>query len=281
MIITKIKGGLGNQLFQYATGRAVASHHKLPLKLDLTWFETNNLHNGYRLDQLAIQAEIATENEIIKLKGENNILFSALRKVGLFKKKSYFKEKRSSNFDGGVFKNKFLYLNGYWQNELYFSNIRESLLGELSPINSMSDLGYAYLESIEQSNSVSLHVRRGDYLNLRNIGVLGVDYYTKAVDYIRQNVENPTFYIFSDDLEWCKDNLGFLDNCIYVDRTQTEIEDLKLMSFCRHNIIANSSFSWWGAWLNQNPNKIVIAPKGWLLNDTSSSNVILSDWVKV
>jgi len=281
MIITKIKGGLGNQLFQYATGRAVASHHKLPLKLDLTWFENNKLHNGYRLDQLAIQAEIATENEIIKLKGENNILFSALRKVGLFKKKSYFKEKRSSNFDGGVFKNKFLYLNGYWQNELYFSNIRESLLGELSPINSMSDLGYAYLESIEQSNSVSLHVRRGDYLNLKNIGVLGVDYYTKAVDYIRQNVESPTFYIFSDDLEWCKDSLGFLDNCIYVDRTQTEIEDLKLMSFCRHNIIANSSFSWWGAWLNQNPDKIVIAPKGWLLNDTGSSKVILSDWVKV
>ena len=281
MIITKIKGGLGNQLFQYATGRAVASHHKLPLKLDLTWFETNKLHNGYRLDQLAIQAEIATENEIVYLKGQNNILFSALRKVGLFKRKSYFKEKRSSYFDGGVFKNKFLYLNGYWQNELYFSNIRESLLGELSPINSMSDLGYAYLESIEQSNSVSLHVRRGDYLNLKNIGVLGVDYYTKAVDYIRQNVENPTFYIFSDDLEWCKDNLGFLDDCIYVDRTQTEIEDLKLMSFCRHNIIANSSFSWWGAWLNQNPNKVVIAPKCWLLDDTGSSNVILSDWVKV
>ena len=281
MIITKIKGGLGNQLFQYATGRAVASHHKLPLKLDLTWFETNKLHNGYRLDQLAIQAEIATENEIIKLKGENNILFSALRKVGLFKKKSYFKEKRSSNFDGGVFKNKFLYLNGYWQNELYFSNIRKLLLGELSPINSMNNLGYAYLENIEKSNSVSLHVRRGDYLNSKNIGVLGVDYYTKAIDYIRQNVENPTFYIFSDDLEWCKDSLGFLDDCIYVDRTQTEIEDLKLMSFCRHNIIANSSFSWWGAWLNQNPNKIVIAPKGWLLNDTSSSNVILSDWVKV
>ncbi len=281
MIITKIKGGLGNQLFQYATGRAVASHHKLPLKLDLTWFETNKLHNGYRLDQLAIQAEVATENEIIKLKGENNILFSALRKVGLFKRKSYFKEKRSSYFDGGVFKNKFLYLNGYWQNELYFSNIRELLLGELSPINSMNDLGYVYLESIEKSNSVSLHVRRGDYLNLKNIGVLGVDYYTKAVDYIRQNVESPTFYIFSDDLEWCKDSLGFLDDCIYVDRTQNEIEDLKLMSFCRHNIIANSSFSWWGAWLNQNPNKIVIAPKGWLLNDTSSSNVILSDWVKV
>ena len=114
---------------------------------------------------------------------------------------------------------------------------------ELSPINLMNDLGFAYLESINRSNSVSLHVRRGDYLNLKNIGVLDVDYYMKAVEYIRTIVENPTFYIFSDDLEWCKNNLGFLDDCIYVDRTQTEIDDLQLMSYCRHNIIANSSFS--------------------------------------
>ena len=151
---------------------------------------------------------------------------------------------------------------------------------ELSPISSLNKLGYSCLESIKKTNSVSLHVRRGDYLNLKNIGVLDVDYYTKAVEYIRKNVENPTFYIFSDDLEWCKNSLGFLDDFIFVDRTQTEIGDLKLMSFCRHNIIANSSFSWWSAWLNQNPKKIVIAPKGWLLNDPGSNKVILSDWVK-
>jgi hypothetical protein len=280
MIITKIKGGLGNQLFQYAVGRAVALHHKVPLKLDLTIFETYKLHNGYRLDQFAIQADIAPKNEIIKLKGGNNVLFSALRKVGLVKRKSYFKEKRTSYFDASVFKNNSVYLDGYWQNELYFKNIRELLLRELSPVSSMSDLDCAYLECIKNSNSVSLHVRRGDYLNSKNINVLDVDYYVKAVDYIRKNVKNPTFYIFSDDLEWCKNNLGFLNGCIYVDRTQTEIDDLKLMSFCRHNIIANSSFSWWGAWLNQNPKNTVIAPKGWLLNDPGSSNVILSDWVK-
>ena len=281
MIITKIKGGLGNQLFQYATGRAVASHHKLPLKLDLTWFETHKLHNGYRLDQLSIRADIATKNQIFKLKGRNNLLFSALRKGGFVKRKSYFKEKRNSYFDASIFKHNFIYLNGYWQNELYFSNIRELLLRELSPINSMNDLGSDYLEHINKSNSVSLHVRRGDYLNLKNINVLDVDYYMKAVEYIRKNVEKPTFFIFSDDLEWCKNNLGFLDSFIYVDRTQTEIEDLKLMSFCQHNIIANSSFSWWGAWLNQNPNKTVIAPKSWHLNDPGSRNVILTDWIKV
>lgn len=280
MIITKIKGGLGNQLFQYAVGRAVALHHKAPLKFDLTIFETYKLHNGYRLDQFAIQADIATDNEIINLKGGNNVLFSALRKAGLVNRKSYFKEKQSSYFDTSVFKNNFVYLDGYWQNELYFSDIRKLLLREISPVISMDDYGCAYLESISKSNSISLHVRRGDYLNLKNINVLEVDYYMKAAEYIRKNVENPTFYIFSDDLEWCKNSLGFLDDCIYVDRTQTEIDDLKLMSFCRHNIIANSSFSWWGAWLNQNPNKIVIAPRGWLLNDPGSSNVIPSDWVK-
>ena len=280
MIITKLKGGLGNQLFQYAAGRAVALHHKVPLKLDLTILKTDKLHNGYRLDQFAIQADIATDNEIVKLKGGNNVLISALRKAGLVKKKSYFKEKRSSYFDRGIFKNNFVYLNGYWQNELYFSNIRELLLEELSPISSMNDLGCAYLEQIKKTNSVSLHVRRRDYLTLENIGVLDVDYYMKAVGYIRKNLEEPTFYIFSDDLDWCKKSLGFLDGCIYIDRTQTEIDDLKLMSFCQHNIIANSSFSWWGAWLNQNPKKTVIAPKGWLLNDPGSSNVILPDWVK-
>ena len=280
MIIIKIKGGLGNQLFQYAVGRALALHHRLPLKLDLTIFKTYKLHR-YLLDQFAIQADIATEDEIIKLKGRNNVLFSALRKAGLVKRKSYLKEKRSSYFDASVFKNDDVYLDGYWQNELYFSDIREELLRDLTSISSISDLGVFYMEGIKKSNSVSLHVRRGNYLNLENFNVLDIDYYMKAVEYIRKNVEKPTFYIFSDDLEWCKNSLGFLDNCIFVDSTKTEIDDLKLMSFCKHNIIANSSFSWWGAWLNQNCKKTVIAPKGWLLNDPGSSNVILSDWVKM
>ena len=279
MIIIKIKGGLGNQLFQYAVGRALALHHRSPLKLDLTIFETYKLHR-YLLDQFAIQADIATEDEIIKLKGRNNVLFSALRKAGLVKRKSYLKEKRSSYFDASVFKNDDVYLDGYWQNELYFSDIREELVRDLTSISSMSDLGVVYMEGIKKSNSVSLHVRRGNYLNLKNFNVLDIDYYMKAVEYIRKNVEKPTFYIFSDDLEWCKSTLAFLDDCIYVERTQTEIDDLKLMSFCQHNIIANSSFSWWGAWLNQNPNKTVVAPKGWIINDPDSSNVIPSDWVK-
>ena len=112
------------------------------------------------------------------------------------KRKSYFKEKRSSYFDANVFKNKFVYLDGYWQNELYFSDIRELPLQDLTSISSISDLGVAYLEGIKNSNSVSLHIRRGNYLNLKNFNVLNVDYYMKAVDYIRENVEKSIFYIF-------------------------------------------------------------------------------------
>ena len=139
MIIIKIKGGLGNQLFQYAVGRAVALHHRL-LNLISQYSKLISCIR-YLLDQFAIQADIATENEIIKLKGGNNVLFSALRKAGLVKRKSYLKEKRSSYFDASVFKNDDVYLDGYWQNELYFSDIRELLLRELTSISSMSDLG--------------------------------------------------------------------------------------------------------------------------------------------
>jgi len=117
-------------------------------------------HNGYRLNQFAIQADIATSDEIMDLKGGNNALSSALRKVGLVKRKSYFKEKRSSYFAEGVFKSNCVYLDGYWQNESYFSDIRELLLVELSPNSSMNVLSCAFLERIKTINSVSLHVRR-------------------------------------------------------------------------------------------------------------------------
>ncbi len=135
MIITKIKGGLGNQLFQYAVGRSLALRHKAPLKLDLTIYETYKLHNGYRLDQFEIQADIATSSEIVSLKGGSSTLYSALRKAGLVKRKSYYKEKRSSYFDTSIFNNNYIYIDGYWQNELYFSDIRELLLRRISAYN--------------------------------------------------------------------------------------------------------------------------------------------------
>ena len=175
-------------------GRAVALHHKAPLKFDTTIFETYKLHNGYRLNQFAIQAEIAAENEIINLKVEVCAIF-CITKNWVLLRENLISKKNAALFRCSVFKNNFVYLDGYWQNELYFSNIRELLLKELSPNSSMNDLDMLIWTSIKKSNSLSLHVRR-DYLNLKNINVLDVDYYLKAVDYIRKIIEKPTFYIF-------------------------------------------------------------------------------------
>lgn len=280
MIITKIIGGLGNQLFQYAAGRAIAHSKGLRLKLDLTGFDSYNLHHGYRLNEFSIDAEVASTKEIFSLKGPENILYSKLRKLGAFKPKTYYNEKQSSSFDEQVYQHRSIYLDGYWQNELYFRGIREILLNELVLQQTTSDVDSLYLKQIESCNSVSIHVRRGDYLLHRGIGVLGIDRYKKAISMIKDRVDTPHFFIFSDDMHWCKDNFKFLDNCTFVEHTQTEVSDLKLMSACQHNIIANSSFSWWAAWLNVSPNRTIIAPAGWRLDDPGSENIILSNWLK-
>jgi hypothetical protein len=172
-------------------------------------------------------------------------------------------------------------LDGYWQNELYFKDLRSVLLQELTPAVPLNRVETDYLLQMRFPGSVSIHVRRGDYLNIKNIGVLDVDYYKNAINYIVDRVKDPRFFIFSDDMNWCKVNFNFLKQPIYVSETRNEIVDLQLMSSCNHNIIANSSFSWWGAWLNQNPNKIVVAPKGWRLDDPGSNNIILQDWVQL
>ncbi|NCP72632.1 MAG: alpha-1,2-fucosyltransferase [Shewanella sp. CG18_big_fil_WC_8_21_14_2_50_42_11] len=281
MIITKITGGLGNQLFQYAVGKAVSHHHNVPLKLDITAYETYKPHNGYRLDQFAINAEIANTQEIAKLKGANHLLAKVLRKAGQLNKQRYYSEKERTIYDAQVFAREECYLDGYWQNEQYFLKIRDIFLQDITPKFSLSNQAQAYQRQIMASHSVSLHVRRGDYLNHPEIGVLDISYYQQAHAYMVSKVEDPVFYIFSNNLAWCKQNFKFIENAVYIEGTQTEIDDLMLMSQCQHNIIANSSFSWWGAWLNDNSNKIVIAPKRWMAVNPKGYKWSSNDWVEI
>lgn len=281
MIIAKITGGLGNQLFQYAVGRAVAMHHQVPLKLDITAYETYKLHNGYRLDQFNIEADIASRDEIVRLNGANNLFCRVLRKAGLVKNKTYYTEKQRTIYDPAVFAESSRYLEGYWQNEQYFFQIRKVLLKELSSKAPLSTQAQTYMSRIQNTNAVSIHVRRGDYLNHPEIGVLDLDYYKKAVEYIKSNVESPEFFVFSNDLDWCKQNFGFIDKPIYIENTQSEIDDLVLMSQCQHNIVANSSFSWWSGWLNQSPNKVVVAPKKWIAINPNGYKWALDTWVEI
>jgi len=281
MIITKISGGLGNQLFQYALGRAVAKHHDVPLKLDITAYENYKLHKGYRLDKFNINAEIAEKNEISSLKGSDFLIFKALRRAGLRNKHTYYSEKQRVVYDENVFSHPTRYLEGYWQNERYFLSIRETILDELQPKYSLSVNARSYKELFLTSTAVSIHVRRGDYLKHPEIGVLDLDYYKRAVQYIENHVVSPRFFIFSDDIQWCKENFKFILDPIYIDETETEIDDLVLMSSCCHNIVANSSFSWWGAWLNKNETKMTISPKKWMAENPSGYKWVPRTWIEL
>jgi hypothetical protein len=279
VIVTKINGGLGNQIFQYAIAKSISIKNNIIFKLDITAYETYKLHNGYRLNLFNIDEHIATEEEIKSFKGKDNIINKIINKLNL--NKLIYKEKERTLYDKNIFTKKDIYLDGYWQNEKYFINIRDEIIRDFIPKNNNSIIVENYLKDINTTNSVSIHVRRGDYANHPNIGILDISYYQKAVIYMTKYIENPIFYIFSNDIEWCKENFIFIDKKIIIDKTNNEIEDMILMKNCNHNIIANSSFSWWGAWLNKNDNKIVIAPKKWMAENPNNYKWVPDNWVEI
>lgn len=287
MIITKISGALGNQMFQYAAGRAVALKNKTELKLDISSYPDLRYGRLFSLNFFKINATIATKEEIKKLRpSENFITKKSPKLTRLFS--SFAKSYVNEIYSKGIIPDEKgdLYLEGYWQNENYFSDfsgqIRRDFELKLPPGKEESDI----LKRINISNSVGVHVRRGDYVK-RGIDVCGVKYYQRAVAYLIKNVEDPKFFVFSEypeDLDWARNNLK-LQNCVYVHRKSLGIdktkdfEDLRLMSSCKHNIIANSSYSWWGAWLNKNPNKIIVAPDPWF-SDLKNS-IVPKQWLKI
>lgn len=278
MIIVRLIGGLGNQMFQYAIGRSIAHKNGDILKLDNIDYIKHKMHNGYRLNVFNIDEKIASTCEINRFGTRSRVLRKLVRMGICGYKKAFYVEKpeNETKFDEKVFTYKNLYLSGYWQNENYFLDIRDILLQEFTlkiPIKAEK-----YMNMIENTNSISLHVRRGDYLKLD--WFIGVDYYKNAVKFIYQKVQNPVFFIFSDDIKWCKENLNFIDNPIFIENTISEVEDLELMKNTKHNIIPNSSFSWWAAWLNTNKNKIVIAPKIWF-RDRKDFNPVPNSWIKL
>jgi len=281
VVISKIIGGLGNQMFQYAVGKAISKEKNLILKLDITGYVTYKLHNGYRLNLFNIEENIAQNNEIKYLRGMDNVFFKILRILKLYKKVSYYKEKERTIYDNNIFLCQEIYLDGYWQNEKYFLSIRNLLIKEFTPKEDLSFSANKYLNQIKLVESVSIHVRRGDYLNHPEIGILGLDYYQRSIDYMSGRVLNPVFFIFSNDLKWCIESFKFIKNVVYISDTKTEIDDMVLMKNCHHNIIANSSFSWWGAWLNENDERVVVAPKKWLAINPKNYKWSPSSWVEI
>lgn len=279
MIKVVINGGLGNQMFQYAVGRAAALRNKTNLKLDVSWYEYTgkNTKRNFELDKFNIKAKTFG-------KGLAALINKILVKLRLIK---MFYEKEIYKFDDSFFTSKNIYLNGFWQNEYYFKDYINVIRKDFYIKGELSKNFLLLKNKTENSESVAVHIRRGDYVvnqETNNFhGTCSLDYYKQSISLIKERIAKPCFYIFSDDINWVKSNLRLSNDVVWIsDYKINDVEELILLSLCKHQIIANSSFSWWGAYLNENPEKIVIAPQRWINDDRyNTSNMTPSSWIKI
>jgi len=285
MVIIHLKGGLGNQMFQYAFGRSLSIKRGAELKLDILDSPIigikHDIERPYLLSNFNINAEIATKEEVLKERKPFLLLLSKIwRRVSRY---DYFK------FDTSFFKKGSDYFEGFWwQSEKYFKDIRNQLLSEYTLKASFGTNAEKITTVIRQAESpVSIHIRRGDFASDQTTrehhGLLSNDYYIKAIELINRKVSFATFFIFSDDIEWVKTNLQLPSTTLFVSGgTILDTEELFLMTLCKHHVIANSSFSWWGAWLGTHPEKIVIAPQKWITDPSvDASDVYPEGWIKI
>ena len=293
MIVVKLLGGLGNQMFQYAIGRVLSLKLNTDLKFDHDFFQGKDdeisTKRSFELHVFNIDFKKATDYDIKLFTGKSRLQKKIEHEVPFFKKYHLVIEK-SHEFNATILDTKNnSYLNGYWQSEKYFKSIRSILLKDFilkNPINTVNALNVL---KCQNKNSVSIHIRRGDYVsnssNLLYHGICSLQYYYDAIHYLKGKInEDIKLFVFTDDMVWVNENFKPEYNFEIINDNKgiDSFYDMYLMSICHHNIIANSSFSWWGAWLNTHPNKIVIAPKNWFeTKDINSEDVIPENWVKL
>ncbi|MBX4197917.1 alpha-1,2-fucosyltransferase [Candidatus Parcubacteria bacterium] len=301
MIIVRISGGLGNQMFQYAFARAIKEKTGLEVRLDTDYY--TNIGSGeakrtFELHKFKISlAEASTQDKknlgFNKMYDKSFLQISLrriyriidahkplnLRKIILEPSFTFQKEMTEAIRDNS-------YISGIWQSEKYFQSIEEIIRNEFSLKHEFSAPAKLVQEIIRKTQAISIHVRRGDYVSNSNTnqkhGTCSPEYYQKAITYICSHISTPHFFVFSDDIAWVESELAIPGNVTYVSKNNIPgPEELLLMSMCKHNIVANSSFSWWGAWLNQNKQKIVIAPQRWFGADINTKDLIPDSWVRV
>ena len=289
MIVVKFMGGLGNQMFQYAFGKALSNKYKEDLFYDFDFF--SDVKSGKDKISTAREYELSIFNNISVKKADNatkqkiigNKYLNFIRyKLGL--PLNHFYQETKFSYNDEVDKLSFpVYLLGYWQSQKYFINISDSLRNDFQfNYENISIENSRVLEDIRNNHSsVSIHIRRGDYLKLPYL-LSSLDYYRDSIDIINRKINNPYYYLFSDDPMWVKDNIcPLVKNSTLIDWNSNEDSwiDMMLMSNCHHHIIANSSFSWWAAWLDSNSQKEVIAPKKWFGNeDIDTSDLFPDGW---
>ena len=269
MITVHFTDGLGNQMFQYAIARHLAKRTFARVFADLYYYK--GAARQFELDKLNVK---------IHLFKPRSIRYRALKRF--FKPVNYRVDADVPlNIDVFNIKNRNVHIWSFWINYLYFNDIRNILLKEFQPRKKFIDTENKKLvKEMQTCNSVSIHIRRGDYSTHELLYILNDEYYDNAVKYISQHIENPQFYVFSDDIEYA--NEKYCDKnfkIININRGSNSFLDLYLMSNCKHNIIANSTFSWWAAYLNQNKNKIVIRPQRWMKSDEQNFAIMPNDWI--
>lgn len=301
MILLRLMGGLGNQMFQYAFAISLAKKNNTQIKIDTTLLEDRNspnevvTHRDLLLDKVfTIHLDIATKKEIEYFNGKkyNNIIGKIFNKIKLMLQRPILIIEKNNGF-----KPEYLLVNdnvcliGAFQSEYYFEEHKRDIKTIFSFKNKILDISTNLVQKLGKENSVAIHVRRGDYVSSplysKTIGALPFTYYENAIQFITEKIESPVFYIFSDDLNWCKEN--FKSNTIVFNFVDDEhagkyaANYLQIMTYCKHFIISNSTYSWWGAWLSKNEdNKIVIAPQRWFLDTSLNGNdIVPNNWVKL
>jgi len=282
MIIVKLKGGLGNQLFQYAFGRLLSIKRNTSVKFDILSIDKRDIHRDFKLDRFNTKIELASLEEIKK----SEYSFGFISKIWMWTKRKILRI-YNIGYSEKIVNSREKYYDGYWQSYKYLEPIRKELLREISLKESINKKYSEFISKINGSNSVSIHIRRGDYVNdpktKKTHITFGLEYYEEAIKIIKDKIKDPVFFVFSDDISWVKENLKINYPIIFVsDPEIKDYEELIIMSVCKHNIIANSSFSFWGAWLNQNQGKTVIAPKKWSnLYQKEYKNICPENWVRI
>ncbi|TMM28794.1 alpha-1,2-fucosyltransferase [Polaribacter aestuariivivens] len=267
MVIVRILGGLGNQMFQYAYAKMLVQKG-FNVQLDISGFKNYKLHGGYQLNKYKIDLKQANKAKVL------------LSKINFFRS---LKEKNLRYDESLISLKGNEYVKGYFQTEKYFKEIRNILLEQFTIDFNIEETTKEYITQIsEKAVSCSLHIRRGDYVSDKKSnsvhGTCSLEYYKNAISIIKEKYKNVSFFVFSDDISWTKNNLP-IKNAFFVDHKCSPHEDLHLMSLCTHNITANSSFSWWGAWLNKNEQKTIIAPKQWYIS--KENEIVPKNWIKL
>lgn len=293
MIIVKLQGGLGNQMFQFAAGLALAKKHVADLYLDLSFFNDNKslqpiTPRDFELDIFELPAQALTVVQKKKILKNKDFRLPFWK---LHKKLSYsIYSEPHYEYDPNIKNIKLpAYLDGYFQSYKYFSDYKPLIEHMFSfERKNFQNVVSPSLSQIINENSVCVHIRRADYINIKQTnafhGVCSTEYYERSIEKIIKEVENPHFFFFSDDISWVKQifsNLNVKKTFVNENFGSESWKDMYYMSKCKHQIIANSTFSWWGAWLNNNQQKIVIAPKKWFNVNLSDKDLIPHDWVRL